>query len=121
MSDPKLEANVSIEGGFSRIDFDKKAIRKSLNSLGRSVAKEARRLVARRAISGAGEYPGRQTGALMRSIKHKVSKPGFMVIIRPTKTDEMGEGFYPAYLHYGIRRNRERALAKKHKRQPYGL
>lgn len=95
-----LEINATLEG-FSRIDFDGKKIRKTMRLLGRDVQKEARRLVARRAISGAGEYPGKQTGTLWRAIKYRVSRPGFLVRIQPDKTSEMGADFYPAFLRYG--------------------
>ena len=94
-----LEINVKLDG-FSRIDFDRKKIRKTMRMLGRDVQKEARRLVARRAVSGAGEYPGRQTGRLWRAIKYRVSKPGFLVKIMPGKTADMKD-FYPAFLLYG--------------------
>lgn len=104
-----LEINATLEG-FSRIDFDGKRIRKTMRLLGREVQKEARRLVARRAISGAGDYPGRQTGAMWRAIKYRVSKPGFLVRIQPDKTEEMGKDFYPAYLNYG---SKKRNLAKR--------
>lgn len=97
-----LELNVKFEG-FSKIDFDKKKIRKTMRTLGRDVQKEARRLVARRAISGAGEYPGRQTGRLWRAIKYRVSKPGFLVKIMPGKTADMKD-FYPAFLLYGSKK-----------------
>lgn len=97
-----LETHVTI-AGHSRIDFDKRKIRKAMRRLGADVRKEARRLVARRAISSAGEYPGRQTGSLMRSIRAKVSKPGFLVRIQPDKTPEMGADFYPAFLNYGVK------------------
>lgn len=97
-----FEVNVKL-GGFSRIDFDKKKIRKTMRTLGRDVQKEARRLVARRAISGAGEYPGRQTGRLWRAIKYKVSKPGFLVKIMPAKTADMKD-YYPAFLLYGSKK-----------------
>lgn len=97
-----LEINVKLDG-FSRIDFDKKKIRKTMRTLGRDVQKEARRLVARRAISGAGEYPGRQTGRLWRAIKYRVSKPGFLVKIMPGKTADMKD-FYPAFLLYGSKK-----------------
>ena len=50
--------------GHTRIDFDRKKIRKVLRGQGREIQKEARRLVARRAVSGAGDNPGRDTGAL---------------------------------------------------------
>jgi hypothetical protein len=95
-----LETNVTIDG-FSRIDFDRKKVRKSMQLLGRDVQKEARRLIARRSISLPGQNPGRMTGAMYRSIKYKVSRPGFLVRIAPQKTAEMGRDFYPAYLHYG--------------------
>ena len=95
-----LELNATLEG-FSRIDFDRKKIRKTMRLLGREVKKEARRLEARRAISGAGDYPGRQTGTLWRAIRYRVSKPGFLVRIQPDKTPEMGPAFYPAFLRYG--------------------
>lgn len=119
MSDPKLDVHVKLKG-FSRIDFDRSKIRKALRKEGRGVRKEARRLVARRAISGAGQYPGRQSGALQRSIRVKVSRPGFLVVIRPYKTAEMGKDFYPAFLHYGVRRRRIASLAKRHRKQPAG-
>lgn len=118
MSSALLETNVTIDG-FSRIDFDGRQVRKSMRVLGRDVQKEARRLIARRAISGADEYPGRQTGKLWRAIKYHVSRSGFMVRIQPDKTGEM-EYFYPASLHYGIRKMRSIALAKRHKKQPDG-
>ncbi|MFM0328178.1 hypothetical protein [Paraburkholderia strydomiana] len=96
--------------GHSRIDFDKKRIRKVMRARGRDIQKEARRLVARRAISEAGQYPGRDSGTLWRSIKAKVSRSGFLVRIAPQKTAEMGKDFYPAYLWFGVRQGR--ALGK---------
>ncbi|SAL20667.1 hypothetical protein AWB70_01058 [Caballeronia cordobensis] len=90
--------------GHTRIDFDKKKIRKVMRARGRDIQKEARRLVARRAVSAPGEYPGRDTGTLWRSIKSKVSRSGFLVRIAPQKTPEMGGDFYPAFLWYGVRR-----------------
>lgn len=86
---------------FDRIDFDKSKVRKTMRTLGRDVQKEARKLVARRAISAPGQNPGRRTGATYRSIKYRVSRPGFLVRVAPYKTAEMGDDFYPAYLHYG--------------------
>ena len=86
--------------GHSRIDFDKKPIKKVLRQQGGEVRKVARRLVARRAISAPGEMPGRQTGVLMRSIKVKVASGGFWARISPFKTNEM-EVFYPAFLFHG--------------------
>lgn len=97
-----VELNVRMTG-HERIDFDRKKIRKALRANGRMIQKEARRLVSRRAVSSAGEAPGRDTGALFRSIKTKVSRSGFLAKIAPQKTAEMGDHFYPAYLYYGVR------------------
>lgn len=99
--------------GHSRIDFDKKRIRKVMRARGRDIQKEARRLVARRAISQAGDYPGRDKGTLWRSIKAKVSRSGFLVRVAPQKTAEMGKDFYPAYLWYGVHRGSSRSTGHK--------
>lgn len=99
-----FEVNATLEG-FSRIDFDKKKIRKALRIEGRAVQKLARKLVSKRILNSAGDYPAKRTGALMRSIKVKVSRPGFLVKIAPQKTAEMGKDFYPAFLHYGSAKN----------------
>ena len=99
-----FEVNATLEG-FSRIDFDKKKIRKALRIEGRAVQKLARKLVSKRILNSAGDYPAKRTGALMRSIKVKVSRPGFLVKIAPQKTAEMGKDFYPAFLHYGSTKN----------------
>lgn len=114
-----FETHVTIEG-HSRIDFDKKKIRKSMRKFGREVQKEARRMVSRRAISAAGEFPGRDTGALWRGIKYKVSASGFMVRIAPYKISEMS-AFYPAFIYYGTTRIAKRGnymeTALEHKRE----
>lgn len=86
--------------GHSKIDFDKRLIRKALRKEGGSVRTAARRMVARRAVSAPGGMPGRESGALWRSIKVKVSSGGFWARISPFKTNEMSM-FYPAVLHYG--------------------
>jgi hypothetical protein len=87
--------------GHSLVYFEKGRVRAAMRAAGRDVQKEARRLVARRAISAAGENPGRQTGALMRAIKPRVSKSGFMVKVMPDKTADM-RAYYPAFLYYGV-------------------
>lgn len=100
--------------GHSRIDFDRRPVRRAMRKVGAEVRKDARRMVARRAISAAGQYPGRNSGALYRSIKARVSRSGFMVVVRPEKTPQMDE-FYPAYLWYGVT---GRARRKDHRAQP---
>lgn len=97
-----LEVHETISG-HSRIDFDKKLVRKAMRKFGAEIRKDARRRVSRRAISVPGEYPGRTTGALFKSIQSKVSKSGFLVRIWPEKTAAM-TAFYPAFLFYGVKK-----------------
>lgn len=87
------------------IDYDRKAMRRALVKGGAVVRKEARRIVSRRAISAAGEFPGLQSGALRRAvgIVSKGSKGGW-VKIGVRKTQEMA-AFYPAFLFYGSQKN----------------
>lgn len=89
--------------GHSRIDFDKKQVRRTLLKEGRAVQRSARRLVARRAVSKPGEYPGKRSGDLQRSIKPRVGSGGFWVKVAPTKTPQMEGVFYPAFLNYGTK------------------
>jgi hypothetical protein len=100
--------------GHSRIDFDKKQVRKAMRKFGAEIRKDARRRVSRKAISAPGDYPGRDSGNLFRSITSLVSKSGFMVRISPEKTAGMKE-FYPAFLHYGVTGKSRR---KDHREQP---
>lgn len=91
--------------GHKLIDFDKRKLRKALLVGGAEVRKQARRLVSRRAISQPGEYPGKDSGALARSIKiYKRGSRGGYVKVGPTKTAEMS-AFYPAFLFYGSSKN----------------
>ncbi len=82
------------------IDFDKKKLRGALTKGGADVRKEARRLLARRAVSAPGDMPGELTGRLKRSIG-VVSKGsgGGWVKIGPRTIK--GSIFYPAFLFYG--------------------
>lgn len=89
--------------GFSRIDFDKKKIRKALRIEGRAIQKISRALVSRRVISKAGEYPGKETGQLARSIQVKVSRSGFLARIAPYNKSNAMKVFYPALLYYGVK------------------
>lgn len=94
-----------IEGfeGFDReIDFDKIPVRRAMRRAGQIVARNARQRVSQRGPSKAGEYPGRQSGLLRRSIQYTVSRSGFLAHIAPRKIAGM-KTFYPAYLYYGVR------------------
>lgn len=85
------------------IDYDRKAMRKALVRGAAEIRKEARRLVARRAISASGEFPGTQTGALKKSIG-VVSKGryGGWIKVGVRKVAGMDD-FYPAFLFYGTK------------------
>lgn len=87
------------------IDYDRKAMRKALAQGAAQVRKEARRIISRRAISVAGEFPGLQTGALKRAIGivARGSKGGW-IKVGVRKTKEMKD-FYPAFLFYGSVKN----------------
>lgn len=100
MSGSYFAASVFWEG-HSHLDFDRRQIRKAMRKIGADIRKVARKKVARRAVSAAGQAPGKRSGALQRAIKYRVSKPGLLVSIRPDKTPEMGKDYYPAFLNYG--------------------
>lgn len=94
--------SVSVDDGFKRIDYDGKALKDPLRKSGYAVRKIARKLISRKAVSDAGQFPGKDTGEMARSIKVKVSRSGYSVRIMPTKTNEM-PAYYPAFVVYGHR------------------
>ena len=99
----KIGGYLHIEGWetFDRELFNRRKVRAGFRKAGQIVAAEAKmQLILAR---GAGGYPVYRTGRLTDSIKAKVSRPGFMVRVSPRMTPAMGEHFYPAYLHYGVR------------------
>ncbi len=110
----RFEINATVTG-FDRFDFEKKPVKKAMQRIGQKVQTDARRLVARKAISGGGDYPGRATGMLWKATKYRVSRPGFLVTIQPRATEgtvKAGE-FYPAILYYGVRASAKRRKDKK--------
>ncbi len=90
--------------GISRFDFDADALKAVLRTEGKEVAKIARRLISRSAISKAGEFPGKRTGKMRKSIRSKVSRSGLMVII--THLIKSDQARYPYMLAYGISKNK---------------
>ena len=100
--------------GFDRLLFDKRELKAAIRKGGAVVRKEARRLIARKAISSAGEIPGKLTGAMQNSIKVKVGSGGGYARVMPTMTQEMINNtksakyprgaYYPAFLFYGTSR-----------------
>lgn len=108
--------NVTI-AGHKEIDFVMPIVSKALRKGANLTRKEARRLVARHAISGAGDFPGSDTGRLKRSIQI-ISSGRNWVKVAPDKTSGMS-AFYPAFLLYGVtgrpRRKDHRAQVKNGK------
>lgn len=92
--------------GFSAIDFDRRAIRKVLTPLAKDLQKDARRLISRRAVSGAGENPGRDSGALLRSIRYKIGRSGLYAVLAPQRTAALMRKnvYYPGPLVFGANR-----------------
>ena len=93
---------VSVDHGFKRIDYDAKALKQPLRKSGNAVRKIARKMISRKAVSEAGQFPGKQTGTMQKSIKVKLSKSGYSVAVYPTKTQAMPI-YYPAFVVYGHR------------------
>lgn len=101
--------SVSIDGylhveGFDKFDqeaFNKRKIRAGMRKVGQLIAGRAQMNLA----LGGGQdgYPVNRSGATTDSIGYKVSRSGFLVRVAPSKTASM-RAFYPAYLHYGVRR-----------------
>ncbi|MDH0097465.1 hypothetical protein N7333_12865 [Pseudomonas sp. GD04158] len=100
---PTLAAYMHIDGWetFEREVFNKRKVRAGFRRAGQIVAAEAE--MAIRLARGSNGYPVNRSGRLVKSIRYKVSRPGFLVKIAPTRTSDMPE-YYPAYLHYGVRK-----------------
>lgn len=92
----------AVDPGYRKIDYDPKALKQPLRKSGNDVRKIARKMISREAVSEAGQFPGKQTGEMAKSIKVKVSKSGYSVAVYPTKTQEM-PAYYPAFVVYGHR------------------
>lgn len=112
-----LDIHVGLSG-YTEIDFDTKRVRTAIRKEAGEVRKISRRLIARRAVSGPGEYSGRNTGLQQRSIKVRMArrsggKGGLWAAVGPVKTDGM-KNFYPAILVAGVTGKPRR---KDHKEQ----
>lgn len=101
-----IDGYLHVEGfdNWERDAFDKKEIRKGMRKVGLLIVQRAQmNLVLGKGQEG---YPVNRTGATVASVKFRVSRAGFLVRISPTKTAAMEE-FYPAYLHYGVKKGRK--------------
>lgn len=92
----------AVDPGYRKIDYDPKALKQPLRKSGNAVRKIARKMISREAVSEAGQFPGKQTGEMAKSIKVKVSKSWYSVAVYPTKTQAM-PAYYPAFVVYGHR------------------
>jgi hypothetical protein len=103
-----LDSYLHIEGfdNFERDAFDKRKIRAGMRKVGLLVTQKAQMNLA--LGNGQDGYPVNRTGATVQSISFKVSRAGFLVRIAPSKTSAMEE-FYPAFLHYGVKKGRKPA------------
>lgn len=111
-----VDGYLHIEGfdQFGREIFDKKQIRKGMRRAGQLVARRAQLSLA--LARGQNNYPVSRTGRTVEAIRFKVSRAGFLVKIAPSKTPDMKD-YYPAYLHYGVKRGaRVRGLASGKRR-----
>lgn len=101
-----IDGYLHVEGfdNFERDAFDKRKIRAGMRKVGLLIVQRAQmNLVLGKGQDG---YPVNRTGATVESVTYKVSRSGFLVRISPTKTSAMEE-FYPAYLHYGVKKGRK--------------
>ncbi|MBH3405698.1 hypothetical protein I5P86_11610 [Pseudomonas glycinae] len=101
-----IDGYLHVEGfeNFQRDAFDKRKIRAGMRKVGLLIVQRAQmNLVLGKGQDG---YPVNRTGATVESVTYKVSRSGFLVRISPTKTSAMEE-FYPAYLHYGVKKGRK--------------
>jgi len=90
-------------------EVSKRDLRNALRRAGRDVQKEARRMVARRAISQAGAAPGRITGALQKSIglvmpSMKQDRQWVKIYPLTKKITPQAGIYYPAMLYYGSKK-----------------
>ena len=97
-----ISYDISFGSNYEWVDFRRKPMRRAMGRIGRTIRARARKMVARKAISDAANYPGSKSGELKKAIGYKVSRPGLLVVIQPKKTARMDE-FYPAFLNYGAK------------------
>lgn len=89
--------------GFDRIIFNKRELKAAIRKGGNEVKREAQRLISRKSVSMAGDFPGLRTGVMKKSIKVKLGSGGGYAKVMPYKTSGM-KAFYPAFLNYGSSR-----------------
>jgi hypothetical protein len=108
MSEPVLTVDLAVEvAGHQKIDFNPRLVKLALRKAGSRVKLESKRNLSRRAISRAGEFPGKQTGDTQKSIISKLSKSGWSAIVEPKRTQRMAKRkFFPTILTMGRKKGR---------------
>ena len=98
-----LEAAFLLQGTAPSAEFEPKRMKRAMRTVGQVMRKDARRLVARRAVSAPGAFPGRVTGDLLKSVRFKLSRSGWSVKVASYRTEAMKakDTFYPAILIHG--------------------
>ncbi|EFR2313536.1 hypothetical protein H1329_002078 [Salmonella enterica] len=111
--------------GDTKIDFDRRKVRKAFKTIGQAIQQDARDRVSSRRGSKPGQDPGWESGKMYKSIGYFIpnaskNRPGFMVKIMPNQRrgKEMtpfakGEAYYPAYLFFGVRRGARKGISLK--------
>lgn len=96
---------ILIVKGSINAEFSPAQMKRAMRVVGQDERKYARKLVARRAVSAAGGFPGKITGELQRSIRFKLSKSGWSVKVASCRTAVMQtkDAFYPAFLIRGVK------------------
>lgn len=108
-----IDIRIDVDG-INSIIFNKRELKSAFKKGGAVVRKESRRLIASKAISAAGQFPGYVTGAMSKSIKLTVGSGGGYVKVMPYMTPLMAQNsiskeyeegiFYPAVLMAGNNR-----------------
>lgn len=93
---------VSVVSGDLQADFSPERMKRTMRVVGQDFRKNARRLIARRAVSAPGAFPGRVTGEMQRATRFKLSRSGWSVRVAAYPTPAMKE-FYPAFLIRGVK------------------
>ncbi|WP_321269148.1 hypothetical protein [Alcaligenes faecalis] len=112
MKTSAMQAMLGLQGfeNISQMQFKRGPMRKAFRDSGRMVAKASRKKISKR--GGSNEHPGRRTGRMAKSIKVRLGSGGFYAKVQHQmpapaskwEKDPRGEGFYPAFLHYGTKR-----------------
>lgn len=112
MKSTGIQAKLGFDGyeNISQMLFKRGPMRQAFRDAGRMVAKASRKKISKRGYGGG--YPNRQTGRMAKSIKVRLGSGGFYAKVQHQmpapaskwEKDPRGEGFYPAFLHYGTKR-----------------